>query len=204
MPTVEIDEAELSQLQAVKRAAETMLNHPQARELVLRARKISDPSAHVPELDQAEARRTELDVLKKRQEEFEAKLTEEREREKQSAQLSALKARQDAGRDMLAREGYDAAGIKAIEDYMAANLIVDHEIGLAAYERKNPRPSPAAAHSGNIAMFGAMSDNAGENAADKTIHRLMQTQGEDAGALDTLIRSTLSDIRNPGAVRRSA
>src|SRR5580698_2673277 len=51
MPKVEIEEAELLASQEVVQAVNKMMANPKARSLLLHARKTSDPTASVPEID---------------------------------------------------------------------------------------------------------------------------------------------------------
>lgn len=201
MPMVEIDEDVLRQQQAVVAAVNKLMANPDARRKVLEARKVVEPDASIPEIDAAKPVMTQLEAMQKRQEEFEKKILEERAKEETDRRTKELQTRWIEGRKVLESEGYDAEGVKKIEEYMEKNGIVDHEIGLAAWERKHPRPTPAPSHSGNIGMFDLLNPEKKDDKLDDAMKRLMSSGGEDSGALDSLVTSALADVRNPGARR---
>lgn len=201
MPMVEIDEDVLRQQQAVVAAVNKLMANPDARRKVLEARKVVEPDASIPEIDAAKPVMTQLEAMQKRQEEFEKKILDERAKEEADRHAKDLRSRWMDGRKVLESEGYDAEGVKKIEEYMEKNGIVDHEIGLAAWERKHPRPTPAPSHSGNIGMFDLLNPEKKDDKLDDAMKRLMSSGGEDSGALDSLVTSALADVRNPGARR---
>jgi hypothetical protein len=204
MPMVEIDEAQLRQSQAVIETVNRMMADPKSRRMVLEARKIVEPNVSIPELDAAAPIHNELAALRKQQEDFIKAQEERAAKEADDKRQDKLRADWAANRRRFEAEGYDSEGVKKIEEFMEKNGIVDGDIALAAWERKNPRPNPAPSHSGNSHMFRDFHPEAKKDGMDESIKRLMASRGEDSGALDALISSAVSDVRNQGADRRVA
>ncbi len=192
MAKVELEESEVAALRRIEGVAQSMLSNPKTRTQFLKLQKEINPQAVIPELDAADtvmAAVTEVktqvgDVLK-RLEDREAKSEETRRN-------SELAARVTAGQDYLIKAGYNAEGIKKIEDLMLGENIGSYAAGLALFERLNPPASPSDAS--RTSRFGASFDEGFSTADD--YKSLWGSQGQDDSWLNDAINNVRKDFRN--------
>ncbi len=213
MAKVEVDESDFLASQATIRAVNGMLANPEARKLLLQARKKADPSVAIPEIDAAAPIQSSVDAFKtemaaalaaerearaadlKSEREALAAMRAEREAEKEAAKQAALIAdfqnnwnRQKA---QLRADGWRDEGIEAIEKHAQERGIADLEIAAAHWEKLHPPAEPVTPNGSG--SWGFMEGN-DEN--DKFVKAMIESRGEDEAALQTEINAALKDFRS--------
>jgi hypothetical protein len=208
VPKIEVDESEFLASKATIEAVNGMLSNRVAREMLLRARKIANPNAVIPEIDAAEPVNATLAEIKAAQEadrraaaEERAALKAEREAEKAEREAEKEAERQsrflaDAQADFvrqkaaLRAEGWRDEGIAEIVAHAEKNGIADLEIAAAHWEKLHPPAEPVQPNS--TGSWGFM-DNIPDD--DKFVKAMIASKGEDEGALNAEINASLRDFR---------
>lgn len=189
---VEIDESELLNLRGVNEVVGAILANPQSRPLMLRARKIQDPKAPIPEIDAAapmhhalQAVRNEVAEWRKEQTEREQK----REAEEVSRKWTADWERQ---KQSLREQGWRADGIAEIEKFAIERGVADLELAAAGYEKLHPPSEPV---SGNgYGSWDFFTPTEGEQTG--FIEKMMASRGDDEGALRAETHKALQEFRS--------
>ena len=188
MAVVEIEEAELANYRQLADSYNKALQHPKARPLLIDAIAEVNPQVanapdrmlrqHIAERDTALTDR--LDKFVSSFEEREAKREEREQRE-------ALERNLVEGRSIARKSGYTADGLKALEEFKAEHGILDYEDAIAAYERRNPPPTP-------VATGGSRWDFLSVPEAEAPDLKPLLEGNEDAW-LNKTITQTLRDVR---------
>lgn len=196
MAQIAVDESEWLSQQAVSKVVNQMLNHPKARPLVLQARKESDPNAVIPEIDAVVKVKAEFEdmrtlIASERAERAQAKLDAEEQR-----RISEFSDGWKKQKSKLRSSGWSAEGVEAVEAFAQENGVADLSIAADAYEKRNPPPEPV--HPNGFGSFGFF-----EQAGDDTfVKSMLDSHGENEGALDAEIKSALKDFRSQSGGRR--
>lgn len=145
MPMVEIDETELANYRQLATTYNKALTDPKARPLLIDAiAHVDDRVANAPDrLLRQEVSRV-ADGLSEKFDKFVETFKEERDKDREREQLVALERDLAAGRKIARDQGYTADGLKQLEEFKAEHGILDYEDAIAAYERRNPPPTPIA------------------------------------------------------------
>lgn len=190
--TIEVDETQFLAQSDLAKTVSAMLKNKDSRALVLKAQKIVNPSAVIPEIDAAAPVQAELEAARKEFSEGLAAIKKEREDEVAERRRSALVSKFEEGRKSLRSEGYNDDGIAEVEKLMEAKGIIDHEDGKTLFEKLHPPQEPARATG-----FGSWNflDEAKGDKADTNMKRLLESKGEDEGALNSMINTALTEAR---------
>lgn len=197
MPKIEVEEADLLASRQLSTLVGKMMQNPKARRKVLEARKEVEPEAVIPELDAARPVESAVAEVSAKFDKFvEAQEKRDAEREAE-AKRRAFQDEWNEKREGLRASGYTDAGITAIEKLAEEKGIPDLEVAAAYFDRLNPPAMPV--QSSGLGMFGI-----GEPQKDDSglVKKLMDSKGEDEGALRELIGEALTEVRGPGQVRR--
>lgn len=193
MPKVEIDEAELLASQQVVQAVNQMMANPKSRQLLLHARKTADPNASVPEVD---AMAPVVGVLENFKKELAAEREErakERQADEERRRIEQATRQVEEVRGRLKASGWTADGIAAVEKLAEERGIFDLEAAAALHEKMNPPPPPAEPNGmGSWGFF----EGADQEGSDKFVKAMLESGGDDEGALGREVRSALTDYRN--------
>ena len=197
MPVHQVEESELLNLRAVAQMVNTVLGNKEARPLLLKARKITNPEAVIPELDAAAPVNAEIENLRaemaKEREARETMLAEQRERER----LAEFTRSWEAQKDALRSRGWRDEGIAGIEALAKERAIPDLEVAEALWEKLHPPSSPATSSgSGSWGFFDAQPED------DTFVKKMVESGGDDEAALDAEIRKVLSETRAQSGARR--
>jgi hypothetical protein len=192
MATVQIDESELLNQQRVLAKVNNMLAHPEARKLLLRASKIQDPAANIPEIDAAAPVLTEVDALKKALAEDKAERKAEREAEAQERAMAQARATVASQKQRLREQGWRDEGIEEIEKFATERGVPDLEIAASHWEKLHPPSEPATPNGSG--SWGFFDDQQADN-DKKFVESMINTKGEDEGALNSEIRAALAEVR---------
>lgn len=194
----EIDESELLAHQQVTQVVNGILAKPEARKLLLQARKIADPNAVIPELDAQAPVQSELAAFRKElAEEREARAKERREAEEQR-RIDEFQTGWRAQKKALRDEGWSDEGISAVEKHAQEKGIADLEVAAAHYEKLHP-PAEVARPGG---LFGMMAE-VDQPSDDAFMKAMIESKGDDESALNKEIGAAIRDFRTQtGAPRR--
>jgi hypothetical protein len=189
---VEIDESELLSLRGVNEVVGQMLANPQSRQLVLRARKIQDPRAPIQEIDAAQpaiaaaqAVHNELTAWRKEQ----AERDQKREAEEVNRKFAENWERQ---KDALRSQGWRSDGIAEIEKFALERGVADLELAAAGYEKLHPPAEPVA--SNGYGSWDFFTPSEGDQKG--FIEKMMESRGEDEGALRAETHKALTEFRS--------
>lgn len=196
MPKIEVEESEFLASQQVTQTVAKMLQNPKARRLVQEATKIVRPDAVIPEIDAAAPVMEAVANLRKELDDERAERKKERDERASNETTNELKTKWQAGQSMARDQGYTDDGLKALEDFMQAEGIFSHKIGIAAFEREHP-PAQLVQPSGMTAWDFIQPEKGAESDFMK---KMLESQGEDDGALRQEVNGTLSGFR--GSARR--
>ena len=189
MALVEIDETELVNYRQITGAVQKMLANPQTRTKLLEAQKIINPGAVIPELD---AQKPILDAMGRsdaRMSALEKKYEDDKAEAAKEKTLTQLKSQWEAGRAKARRAGYTADGLEALEQFMEAKGVADHEIAMPAFEKLNPPSKPIDASGSN--RFDAFNGIKNEGDDMKLL-----LEGNESQFLNKRIQDTLAGIRS--------
>jgi Skp family chaperone for outer membrane proteins len=194
----EISQADLDALVRIKALNTAMLANPNARELLLRAAKVADPTI-VNELDTAERYTA---PIKEKLEKTEAELAEmrkewladkkERAEAAQRAQFESQWAEQETA---LRRAGYMDQAIAAIKELAAKKGIVDLSDAAAIYDKTAPAPTPIQSR------FSALTLQEGgiKDTTDEYMKALFAGGGSAPGMQRKQIADALNEARGRAA-----
>ena len=189
--TIEVDEAEFLRSEELRKTVEKMLAHPKARRKILEARKEFDPNAVIPELDQAKPVEDALSAVTKQIDDLKKELSEKETKSAHDRKLEDLNTRFAAGRAALKKQKWTEDGIKALEELMEKNGIVDHEIGVAYFEKLHPPQTPVTPNgSGSWNFLDVPKEG------DDDIKSLIASKGENEPLLRKMTNEALMEVRN--------
>ena len=152
------------------------LANPKTRSKLLEIQKTLNPEISVPEIDAANPILEKLNSLEER--------LDGREQNEANA---ALASRWNTGREKARRAGYAEEGLANLEKFMEERGILDHQDAMAAFERANPKPTPAT-NSGAWNFFTPPPD------ASPDLKLLYE--GRDEDWLSQMIPDTLNKVRS--------
>lgn len=197
MAVREVEESAFLSSQAVVNTVNAMLANKDARKLLLQARKISDPNAVIPELDAAAPINAQVDEIKAMLASERAERAAEKAEREQQAQIQAFQQSWERQKSQLRNQGWREDGIEAIEKHAQERGIADLEIAAAHWEKLHPPAEPVQPNgSGSWGFFDQSPDD------DKFIKAMIDSRGEDDGALNAEIAATLRDYRSQLGARR--
>jgi len=192
MPAVEIDEAELVKLQSIAKSLNAMMGNPDSRKKILEAQKITNPNAVIPELDVTKGINDELGAVRKELKDLAKSLSDDKAEREERVKRQELEARWEKGRLAAQQSGYTKDGLEALEKYMVDKGIADHEVAMPAFERLNPPARPVESSGQNFDVFQTI-----QNTSDE-MKKLVESHGQDRGAMSNLINKALTDVRSGG------
>lgn len=198
MAVREIDESELLAQQSVTRAVNQMLANPKARKMLLAARKEADPDAVIPEIDAAAPLAAEQAALRQMLLDDKAERAADKAAAAEARSVQQFEDGWNRQKSALRNAGWRDEGIEAVEQFARENAIGDLGIAADAWEKRHPPAEPVQPNgSGSWGFFDQPSD-----APDTFIKAMVETKGDNEGALDAEIQSALRDYRSQNGVRR--
>lgn len=190
MPTVEIDETELTRYRQLAGFVQTALSNPKTRRKILEADKTLNPDKAIPELDAADPLHDELKALREEMQKDRDERKTAEETRKTDADKAAWDRKWDQGREWLRQQRLPDERIKEVEDLMAARSIPDHEAGLRLFESLHPAPPPVMTGSSRFGWFD------GETKDQPDVKLLLDQQYDDF--LGQAIDKARADFRATG------
>jgi len=190
--TIEVDELEFNNGQETIAAVRRIMAHPKAALLVEQARKLVDPNAPTPRLDNektanepVEALKAEIAALKKSQDDDKA------ERDKNS-KLEAIQRRIEAGNAKLLSQGWTADGIKALDEFREKEGIIDPLLAAPAYENLHGAQNAPATPSSH---FGRWDFTEPSTQDEDYTKKLLETKGESESLVMQQAMKGLKEFR---------
>jgi hypothetical protein len=153
MATIEVDEAQWAQAQQVSRFVQTALNNPKTRRKILEADKALNPDKAIPELDAADPLHDELKALREEMQKDRDERKAAEEAKKADDDKAAWERQWSRGQQKLRDLRVSDEAITEIEKLMGDRNIVDHEAGLALFEKMHPAPPPVMNGSSRFGWF---------------------------------------------------
>ena len=194
----EIEESELLAHRNVTALFNEMLANPAVRSQLLPLVKKTRPNAAIPEVDAAaplqgalSELRTEIDAVKKA-----------REEDKAERELAAKRREWEAGwekqRSALRQAGWTDDGIKQVEEHAEKEGIPNLRAAAADWEKLHPPGEPVQPNGfGTWGFF----DGAAEE-SDGFLKKMMESRGEDEGAVQREAMKALQEHRSASGGRR--
>lgn len=189
MAVVEINEEDWRAQQAVIGVVNKMMQNPKARKQLLAARKESDPTAHIPEIDSLSEPMSEIGEIKKMLAEERAAREAEKAQRETDAQTNKFMSQWNEKKADLRRSGYTAEGIEAIEKLAQDRGIPDLEAAAALFDKQNPPSDVGQPSSGGWNFFEAPEE------PDTFVERSMATQGQDESLVMQEAHKALKEFR---------
>lgn len=183
----EIDDAALAQFRNIDAFVRRGLSNPQTRRKLLEVQKTLNPDTVIPEIDESEPLRAELNALRgEMQKDREERAEAERQREER-AQLTQLTGKWTEGRALAKKRGYSDDGLATLEKFMEEHLLPSHEAAMPYYEQSHPLPVSAVSSGTRWDFFGTQPDTGPDL---KLLY-----EGHDEQFLDKTIADTLNRVR---------
>ena len=193
------DESEMLAQQQVVQTVNRMLNNPASRRLLLQARKAADPNAVIPEIDAVAPVKSEIDEFKKLLNDERAARAAEREAETQRLAMERAERTVAQQRDRLRAKGWQDEGIAAVEQFATEHGVPNLEIAASHWEKLHP-PAELATPNGS-GSWNFFDDQQAEG-DKKFVEAMINTRGEDEGALNREIHAALAEVRGQSAAGR--
>lgn len=191
MARIEIEEADYAALQGIHTSLKGMLNHPEARKMVLKAAKTANPAAVIPEIDAAEPVNKELTEVRGLVQSLADSFASDKRERDEAAVLSRFQTRWSEQEQTLRANGWRAAGIEQVRKFAEDNQISDLSIAADAWQARHPDPEPSAVGNSAWNMFGG----GAPDKEDTFVADMMKTGGDDERRLDREIADILKDVR---------
>lgn len=195
MPTIELTEEQVRANQALHQTLQKIVAHPEARTLLQKARKVVEPDAVIPELDQRSAADTTISDLTKKLDDFITTQKKEREEAIEAAHKADVEKRMMEGFTRLKQAGVTDDGIEGVKKIMEAEGILNPEIAWAHFEKLHPQPEPVLPNGTSGWNFPQQMSESNDD-----IKKLIESRGENSAVLDKMAREALNDVR--GSSRR--
>ena len=135
--TYEIDEAEFYNAKQLQATVQKLMAHPKAALLVEQARKMVEPDAPTPRLDQDKIANEPLTKMQEKIDALQKKIDEDSAERSKNEKLTALQKRIDDGNTRLMSEGWTKDGLKALNEFRENEGILDPVAAAAYYEKLN-------------------------------------------------------------------
>lgn len=188
---IEVDEEAFLRSEQLRSTVEKMLAHPKARRKILEARKEFEPNAVIPELDNAKPVEDAVSTITKQFEDFKKSQEEKETKAEQDKKFGDLNARFASGRAALKKQKWTEEGIKALEELMEKNGIVDHEIGVAYFEKLHPPQTPVTPSGSGAWNFMEVPTDGADD-----IKKLIETKGENEPLLRKMTADAINEVRS--------
>ena len=195
--TVEVDETQFLAQNSVVDLVNKILKNPDARKAFHDAAKKVDPSMSIPEVDAKNEVLGEVEKVRAEFNDFKKAVTDKEAAAEAAARTNAFAASWENQKNSLRQEGWMDEGIAAVEKLAQDRGIVDLEAAALLHQKLNPPPAPV-----TTAGFGFSLFEAPDTQNSEAMKKLMDSHGDDEGALNTMVRAALNDVR--GGQRRVA
>ncbi len=195
MAKVEIEEADLLASNQVVASVRAMLANKDARQHVLKAQKIINPSAVIPEIDAAAPYDAALGEVNKTVAALQKRLDDDATARETEKKTNEFKDSWDKQKRELLAQGWSEEGVAKAEEHAQKEGIPSLRAAANDFLALNPPPPPATPSSaGSFNMFDAGSRE-GEQ-----IKKIFESKGGDDMAVNAIVNETLAEMR--GQVRR--
>ena len=191
MARIEVDEADFAASAGITRVVQQIMAHPEARKMLMKARKTVDPSVAIPELDAAEPVNAAVDELRKELSAWREETAAEKQKAAEESAIRSFQQKWATQEAELRARGWRRDGIDLVKKFAEDNGITDLTIAADAWEKRNPPADPVVSGNG---MWGFMGEPDKE---DTFVADMMKAGGNDDRRLDQEIRAAIADARAP-------
>ena len=199
MPKIEVDETEWAAQQQVTKLVADMLNNPESRAQVLKAKKTVRPNEPVPEIDAAQRGYEEIAAIRKELEEDRKARIKEKEEADASKKAQEFESTWNKQKSSLRADGWLDDGIANIEKLAQERGIPDLEAAALLYKKLHPEPEPIQPSS--YGRWNAFEMPSGDD-NNSFMKKLIETHGDSESVLDNEIRAALNEVRGATPARR--
>ena len=200
MAKIEVDEEEYARQKRVYDTLAKIVADPKRKAKLEALHKEVDPNVPTPTLEAEKALNEPVEAIRKEFADFKKSQEDDRAKRTEEDQRAALTTRFETGRGKLRAANWTDDGIKAVEDLMEKQGILDHEIAAAYIEKQNPPQPPAMP--GGTGSWNFLDIPAEDKDAD--IKRLItQTALKESSdsVTDKMARDALNEFRSATARR---
>ena len=132
--TYEIDEAEFNNAKQLQATVQKLMAHPKAALLVEQARKMVEPDAPTPRLDQDKIANEPLTKMQEKIDALQKKIDEDSAERSKNEKLGALQKIVEEGNSKLLTQGWTPKGIEALTEFREKEGIINPLLAAPAYE----------------------------------------------------------------------
>jgi len=195
MAKVEIEEADLLANNQIVASVRAMLGNKEARQHILRAQKIINPKASIPEIDARAPVDEALSEVNKNFAALQKRFDDEKAERENEKKTKEFADAWDKQKRELSAQGWSDEGIAKAEEHAQKEGIPSLRAAANDFLALNPPPPPATPSSaGSFNMFDAGSRE-GEH-----IKKIFESKGNDEASTMAIVNETLAEMR--GQARR--
>jgi hypothetical protein len=191
MPLIEVDEAAYKRAEQNQALIAKIMANPEERRKFMATVKAVEPERSVPEIDAVAPVNAAIEALTKKVDDGLKAITDAADKRAADDRKAKLERDWEDGRAKLRSMKYTEEGIKKIEDMMQSKGILDHTDAAIIFDKHNPPATPASPvrHSPAFNFYDLPTTGAEDT------KKLLESKGEDSGALSNLINSALAEVR---------
>jgi hypothetical protein len=190
--TIEVDELEFNNGQETIAAVRKIMAHPKAALLVEQARKLVDPNAPTPRLDNEKTVNEPVEKLQAKIDELNKKIEDDKAEREKNSKLETLQRRVEAGNAKLLQQGWTADGIKALDEFREKEGIIDPMLAAPAYENLHGAQVAPATPSSH---FGRWDFTEPSTQDENYTKKLLETRGESESLVTQEAMKALKEFR---------
>ncbi len=190
---IEVDETEFQNGQQTIAAVRKLMAHPKASLLIEEARKLVEPDAPTPRLDQHKQVNEPIEKLHEEIKTLKKQLEDDKAENEKNSKLSALAKKVEEGNAALLREGWTKDGLKALDEFREKEGILDPIHAAAVYEKLHGAQVAPATPSGS--SIGAWDFTQPATQDEDYTKKLFETRGESESLVMGQAMKALTDFR---------
>ena len=194
MAKIEIDELEYQQSQQLRGVVQKLMAHPKAAVLIERARKMVEPDAPTPRLDQDEQINAPVEAIRKEFEDYKKKQEDRDAENDKNTKLAMLQKRVDEGNAKLKSEGWTADGLKTLDEFREKEGILDPIAAAAYYEKLHGAVAAPMAPTNGIGGWN-FADMPKDGESNAFVKNLLETRGESESLVMQEANKVLKEFR---------
>ena len=184
----EVSEEALLQFTKLNSTIKKLLEHPEARTMVLKAQKIVEPNMIIPELDNPQVK--EIEKIKRELEDYKKSQEDARIKAESDEHINRLMKKWNTDKEKLKNKyKYTDEGIKRIEDFCTERGISDIEAGAALFEKVHPPEDIIDGGNSRLSIFDVPTN-------EGIAKELFETKGQNKHVFNGIIKKTLKEIRS--------
>ena len=192
MAKVEVDELEFQNGQQTIAAVRKLMAHPKASLLIEEARKLVEPDAPTPRLDQHKQVNEPIEKLENEIKTLKKTLEDEKAENEKNSKLALLADKVEKGNAKLKSEGWTTDGLKALDEFREKEGILDPIHAAAVYEKLHGAQVAPATPSNHI---GGWDFTQPATQDEEFTKKLLETRGESESLVLNQAMKSLNEFR---------